>query len=428
MYDLSYKQEHIRNYFICELERGNELFELFKTVKKIPNATFSRLDLFLPYEDITITGSIVNNLFLENEEDDIVIQRKTFKEVFDNNLYQITGEDAEGGFFEKEGYIEFFNSLIQISNHEFDFEIIDNSHTDRIILNLKFQNQSVEFNIGADSDWLDPKAVDCVNQLLELCQMKAKKFYFIIPQGVEEADQCYAITYIPDSVYNELALNGYSEGYFHWQELWVLNEKLKTRYKLNLKLSELLLIQRTSFSLKVIELVKREVESELLLSPRYTAFGDETGDFANDAITIEIKQTKKTIVLRNLRESFNDSGYYPYISEENGKNGLDKLTILKCTNQFDIVRLRGTNGANYNVGNDDIVNNLVKWNEQFGLDIIGADIDWVSFELHELPEDMTSFANELYEFCPDVIDQGFEDIDALIGAISYWRFIQLWWD
>lgn len=190
---------------------------------------------------------------------------------------------------------------------------------------------------------------------------------------------------------------------------------------------ELTVIQNTAFQNSAASALKQETESVILQSPAFNEHGEAEG-LADNAIFAEIKHTKKTIAINNLRSGLIGTGYYPYISEENHKHAPDKITILKTNDQFDILRFRKTNGANYDIDTDGIIAKLSEWNDKYGLHIIGADFDWVSFELHSLPEDMEAFGEEVYEFCPDSVDQGFETVERLVQAISYWQYVQLWWD
>ena len=41
---------------------------------------------------------------------------------------------------------------------------------------------------------------------------------------------------------------------------------------------------------------------------------------------------------------------------------------------------------------------------------------------------MDAFANEVYEFCPDAVDQGVGSIDELKKAITEMQGLWLWWD
>ena len=84
----------------------------------------------------------------------------------------------------------------------------------------------------------------------------------------------------------------------------------------------------------------------------------------------------------------------------------DKLGILKAGDPYRILWLMRTNAGNYDLDTSDIIEKLTVWDAQYGLDLQGASHDWVQFKLRSLPNDLYSFAKEVYDFCPDSIEQG----------------------
>ncbi|MGQ0423169.1 DUF4253 domain-containing protein, partial [Bacillus sp. HC-Mk] len=55
---------------------------------------------------------------------------------------------------------------------------------------------------------------------------------------------------------------------------------------------------------------------------------------------------------------------------------------------------------------------------------------WVDAIFSALPtdEEMQSFAQEMYEFCPDIVEQGTESIEELVEEIKKTKKLFLWWD
>ncbi len=121
-----------------------------------------------------------------------------------------------------------------------------------------------------------------------------------------------------------------------------------------------------------------------------------------------------------------------------------------------------TNGINCDVTTEDVVAKLQQWDSQYGIDIKEVSYDSLVVIFKQLPEDLDALAQEIYEFCPDVIDQGFgcmddalpmmitagkeipPDVKALIEGVDWDdpdfgltilrnsllqdRFVFLWWD
>ncbi len=102
--------------------------------------------------------------------------------------------------------------------------------------------------------------------------------------------------------------------------------------------------------------------------------------------------------------------------------------VLKGNDQFEIVKVMNTNGINYGHNNEEVIIKLQKWMEKYPFDIIGAGIDWVEIEFREIPKDLNSFSKEVYDFCPDSVDQGAGSIGRLEQSIKVSKRLFLWWD
>jgi hypothetical protein len=83
------------------------------------------------------------------------------------------------------------------------------------------------------------------------------------------------------------------------------------------------------------------------------------------------------------------------------------IGVLKGTDVCDFLRLQNTNGANFDLDTEDIVARLAQWEKRCSLFIVGAGFDWLDLQFDTLPDDLQAFAEEVYEFCPDTLDQGY---------------------
>ncbi len=108
-------------------------------------------------------------------------------------------------------------------------------------------------------------------------------------------------------------------------------------------------------------------------------------------------------------------------------NGVE-LVIGEGKCQEDILRLAKVDAINYDMDTEALVKKLQHYDAQIGIDIIQAETDTVWFELKNLPEDLPAFAADLYEFCPDLVDQGCGDLHGLIAELKKDRRVCLWWD
>jgi hypothetical protein len=71
-----------------------------------------------------------------------------------------------------------------------------------------------------------------------------------------------------------------------------------------------------------------------------------------------------------------------------------------------LVREAGTGGPNFDLDNDAIIARLQQWQSLCSFRVVSADYDAIEIQFDTLPKDMDAFAKELYQFCPDLVDQG----------------------
>lgn len=146
-------------------------------------------------------------------------------------------------------------------------------------------------------------------------------------------------------------------------------------------------------------------------------------------VTVDVPQDKARQAVRRLQDSA-PTGYLAFISDMNfGIGGdPDQVSVLKASSPYAALEAMGTNGWNYDLGPETVIARVRQWDERFGLILRGAGFDWLEAEFRRQPQDMLEFAKEIYEFCPDVVDQGTETVEALAAEMKRTNAVYLWWD
>jgi|GEM_PF-732199 len=80
------------------------------------------------------------------------------------------------------------------------------------------------------------------------------------------------------------------------------------------------------------------------------------------------------------------------------------------------IREAGTSGPNYDISNADVLKELARWKSFCSFDVLSAQGDRAEIRFNSLPADMDTFAQELYAFCPDLVDQGTGCLHEFIEA------------
>lgn len=96
--------------------------------------------------------------------------------------------------------------------------------------------------------------------------------------------------------------------------------------------------------------------------------------------------------------------------------------------QFDILRIAQSDAVNYDMETEDLIRKLQNYHAEYGIDIFHAETDTIEFRLLSLPKDMHGFCTDLYEFCPDIVDQGCGSVDKLEKEVANHKAVFLWWD
>lgn len=86
--------------------------------------------------------------------------------------------------------------------------------------------------------------------------------------------------------------------------------------------------------------------------------------------------------------------------------------------KFDEIKERDTNGANYYVSYADILNRLESWDSLYGVVVSDVTRDGLVVGFKSLPSDLDSLVREIYDFCPDVIEQHFGVMDEMIDMME----------
>jgi len=162
-----------------------------------------------------------------------------------------------------------------------------------------------------------------------------------------------------------------------------------------------------------IELLKFEQEFSEIKKP-----------VAISSLTSE--ENAKKIVLDNL-DYFKKQGKYIFMYGL-GDGGYIVGLIGATSDPYKIMEYAETNGVNHDVETINIIEKCKKWDKEFGIIPIGIGFDYCEFKIKNTNIDFNKLAKEIYDFCPDVVDQGTETIDALEAEIKRTGSIYLWWD
>ncbi len=142
--------------------------------------------------------------------------------------------------------------------------------------------------------------------------------------------------------------------------------------------------------------------------------------------SVTTEQNAKKI-LKEYQNKLISEGKYIFINEFSGNDYYLGL-VKNINNPYKIMEFAETNGINYDLETKDIIKKCKEWDKEFGIQLIGIGFDFCEFEIKNKNIDYTKLAAEVYEFCPDIVEQGTETVEALESEIKKEGTIFLWWD
>ena len=96
----------------------------------------------------------------------------------------------------------------------------------------------------------------------------------------------------------------------------------------------------------------------------------------------------------------------------------DTATKMSADDPFAAIRTAHTGGPNYGLDTEAIIARLSKWQSLCSFSVTAAEGDAVDIKFDTLPKDIDTFIRSLYEFCPDLVDQGTGCLHEIIEAME----------
>ena len=180
-----------------------------------------------------------------------------------------------------------------------------------------------------------------------------------------------------------------------------------------------------NFDRQVLLIVKAETQEHI---QRLIGYDEDDYQIIAPGIAVSVPKDRTDRVLAVLRKKLTPLKYMAFIVEMNAGLKVDKIGVIKGTDQYEILRIMHTDGSDANISNQDVIDRLKEWGKISTFDIIGADSDWVEIEFKTLPKDLKVFVEEVKEFSPDTVEQGPGSSAELIKEIKRTNRLFLSWE
>jgi Domain of unknown function (DUF4253) len=134
---------------------------------------------------------------------------------------------------------------------------------------------------------------------------------------------------------------------------------------------------------------------------------------------------------RNLwrwHQAYRDRGAYVFRYKNSFGYDLDSVILLPTDDQWVVLDAAATDGVNYELSHEDIVRELRDLHRSHPFVLTEAGLDYVAGRFDQPVPDSQCLAQRLYRFCPDIVDQGTETVEALARELDKSQELFCWWD
>lgn len=191
-----------------------------------------------------------------------------------------------------------------------------------------------------------------------------------------------------------------------------------------LESEEKTLLTELAFDFQLVAKISSDTQS----ISRLVGTNEDFEEVPASGIILQTKPSDGRRVLANARRVLKETDYVAFLNDENFGFGPDKVVVLKSADAYDYFAIVRTNGINYDLDHPSVLARYRSWDQKYGLKLVGAGFDWLEAEFVGAPDNWEVFAGEVYEFCPDVVDQGAGDVEALAQEMKRTDTVYLWWD
>ena len=206
------------------------------------------------------------------------------------------------------------------------------------------------------------------------------------------------------------------------------------KYTLALSAAEMKLVKNAGVPAGIVLSLKREAFNIVFLGSKNSLIRPLIGMDAGGntvvtrGIAISVPCEISDAVLQKYRPGLKKQGLLLFTSSQDNDPEPDELAIIKSSDQYDILRVMGTCGADYDITNAEIIKKLKAWEKTCSFEITGAESDMLQAVFTRPPEDMDAFADEVFRFCPDAVEQGTENVEGLAEEMKQDNTLYMWWD
>ena len=146
-------------------------------------------------------------------------------------------------------------------------------------------------------------------------------------------------------------------------------------------------------------------------------------------VSFEVPEKRLEATLFQAHTNLLARGYYLFRFDHNfGINGQpDKVGLLPMRDKYAVMAAIRTNGDNYRIGTAGVIAWMQELEQEQPFVLTGIGFDFLEGRFTSPVKNPLALARRMYEFCPDIVDQGTENVPRLARELEKGR-LYFWWD
>jgi Domain of unknown function (DUF4253) len=154
---------------------------------------------------------------------------------------------------------------------------------------------------------------------------------------------------------------------------------------------------------------------------------DGEGGVIQGGVSFDVSEKTIEKILLETHTNMLAKGFYFFRYDPNYGMAPDRVGLLPTTDKYAVMAALETNGDNYDIGTAGVIAWMKELEQEQPYVLTGIGFDYMEGNFTSPVKDPAGMARRMYQFCPDIVDQGVETVAALANDLKKGT-LYFWWD
>ena len=172
----------------------------------------------------------------------------------------------------------------------------------------------------------------------------------------------------------------------------------------------------------------QEIATLFATSPKELK-SDAEDEVVKGGASFDVPHEKLEGMLLQAHTNFLARGFYFFRYDNNFDIGgeMDRVGLLPTQDKYAVMAAMDTNGDNYDIGTAGVISWMKELEQEQPYILPEIGFDYMAGIFVSPVKDAPGLAARMYQFCPDIVDQGVETVRALATELRKGK-LYFWWD